>query len=146
MNERKAPAKEFGRQDPLAIKVSPDMVDEDYVALAELAIQFEVDGIIAGNTTIQKQDVASSPHAGEAGGLSGQPLAQRERRVISFLSEQLQGAIPIIGVGGISSGKDAVAHLQAGATLVQMYTGLVFRGPELINEIRREVSQPALPG
>lgn len=144
MNERKVLADQCGRLVPLAIKVSPDMLDEDYVALAELAIQFGVDGIIAGNTTVERKDVVSSPFAEEDGGLSGRPLAIRARRVISFLSEQLRGSIPIIGVGGISSGKDAVAHLQAGATLVQMYTGLVYRGPELINEIRRDVSQLAL--
>jgi len=138
---RTALEQQHSRFVPLAIKVAPDMADADLQAFCDTTRQFRIDAIIAGNTTAERAAVASSPHHGEAGGLSGKPLASRSRAVIACLAQRLQGEIPIIGVGGICSGEDAVAHLSAGASLVQVYTGLIYRGPQLINEIRRDVHQ-----
>ena len=129
---------------PLAVKVAPDMASEDLKLFADTARRYEIDGIIAGNTTSSRQSVEHSRFASEAGGLSGEPLTDRARQAISLLAQRLQSEIPIIGCGGILNGADALAHRQAGAELVQIYTGLIFRGPQLINDIRQTLSKGAL--
>lgn len=133
-------AQQHGRYVPLAVKVAPDMADEDISLFCDTARQFEIDGIIAGNTTSSRTGVEQSPHASETGGLSGQPLTDKARRTISLLAQRLQGELPVIGCGGIGSAEDALGHLAAGADLVQIYTGFIYRGPSLIKEIRHAVA------
>jgi len=134
-------SQQHGRYVPLAVKIAPDMAHEDIKLFADTTRRFEIDGIIAGNTTASRVDVGNSSFASEAGGLSGAPLTKRACEVISHLAQRLHGEIPIIGCGGILSSADALAHRQAGAALVQVYTGLIYRGPQLINDIRLAMSK-----
>ena len=122
---------------PLAIKIAPDLGDSDIDMIAAQLLKHSIDGVIATNTTISRAGVIGSPHEKEAGGLSGKPLTQRSTDIIRRLAQQLTGRIPIIGVGGIDSLPLAQAKLDAGAALVQLYTGFIYRGPELIGEIAR---------
>lgn len=139
-------ADDHGKYVPIAVKISPDMAAEDIDGFCAAATANNIDGIIAGNTTLTRTGAESSRYAGENGGLSGKPLSIRARETIARLAQRLQGEIPIIGCGGISSGADAVAHLQAGADLVQVYTGFIFQGPELINDIRQATNQENING
>ena len=134
---QRALADQHGTYVPVAVKISPDMAAEDIDGFCDAATRNRIDGIIAGNTTLIRDGVAASAHAKEAGGLSGEPLTDRARATIAQLAQRLQGEIPIIGCGGIASGADAAAHLAAGADLVQVYTGFIFQGPALINDIRK---------
>jgi dihydroorotate dehydrogenase len=127
-------AQQHGRRVPLAVKIAPDLDDAAARAIARSLVARGIDAVIATNTTIARDAVAGLAHAGEAGGLSGAPVFEPSNRVIRALAGELRGAIPIIGVGGILSGDDARAKLDAGATLVQLYTGLVYRGPALVAE------------
>jgi dihydroorotate dehydrogenase len=130
-------AQEHGRYVPLVLKIAPDLEGDAVRELARVARDHAVDGLIATNTTLARTGVTRQMHAEEAGGLSGTPLLARSNQVIRTLSEELGRAIPIIGVGGILTGQDARSKIDAGATLVQLYTGLVYRGPELIAECVR---------
>ncbi|AHE98404.1 quinone-dependent dihydroorotate dehydrogenase [Thioalkalivibrio paradoxus] len=123
-----------GRYVPLALKIAPDLDEGAIEAIARLLVRHGIDGVIATNTTTDRSAVAGLPHADEAGGLSGAPVAAPSLRVIRTLSRTLDGAVPIIGVGGILSGQDAVDKIRAGASLVQIYTGLIYRGPGLVRE------------
>jgi dihydroorotate dehydrogenase len=120
---------------PLAVKIAPDLDDEQVVAIARLAVDFGIDAVIATNTTVSRAGVEGLPHAGEAGGLSGAPVREAATAVVRKLAAALKGSVPIIGVGGIMSAADAREKLDAGASLVQVYTGLVYRGPGLVREI-----------
>ena len=137
-------AKEHGRYVPIAIKIAPDMNDEDtrQVALALKARDF--DAVIATNTTLDRDAVQGSPFAQEAGGLSGAPLTEKSTRMIELLYAELGQQVPIIGVGGIMCGDDAAAKIAAGAKLVQVYSGFIYRGPALIRECAEAISQKAL--
>ena len=137
MARRDALAGRTGRRKPLAVKISPDLDDEQIGAVADLALQHRVDALIATNTTTDRAGVEGHRHAAEAGGLSGRPLFARSTQVLRKLSGLLAGRIPLIGVGGILSGSDAKAKIEAGASLVQLYTGFIYRGPGLIAESRR---------
>lgn len=117
---------------PIVIKIAPDLTDEAIVGLAAIFKSHEIDGVIATNTTIDKTVVAQHRFGQEAGGLSGQPLTQQSTHVIRLLADELAGQLPIIGVGGIISGKDAADKIAAGASLVQLYSGLIYQGPTLI--------------
>ena len=119
---------------PIAVKIAPDMDDEAIGHVAETLREFEIDGVIATNTTIDKSSVSHLPHGMEEGGLSGRPLATRSTEVIAQLARELRGDIPIIGVGGIFDGASAAEKIRAGATAVQIYTGFIYRGPEVIRE------------
>ena len=123
-----------GRDVALALKVAPDLDQAAIRDIAAAAKRERIDGIVATNTTVTRQGVAGYPHAEEQGGLSGAPLRQLATDVVGALSRELKGEIPIIGVGGIMSGADAAEKLSAGATLVQLYSGLIYRGPGLISE------------
>ncbi|UDG83016.1 quinone-dependent dihydroorotate dehydrogenase [Candidatus Vallotia lariciata] len=127
----------YGRWVPLALKIAPDLDDEQIKLLADTLIKHRIDGVIATNTTISRTGVQSLPYSGEDGGLSGRPLFNPSNRVIQKLHAQLGGAIPIIGAGGILSGEDANTKLAVGAALVQIYTGLIYRGPKLVSECIR---------
>jgi len=135
--EQDALAQRHGRYVPLAIKIAPDLADDALTALARVLVACKVDAVIATNTTIARDAVAGLPHANEGGGLSGAPLRERATAVVRILARELDGALPIIGVGGIESGEHAREKLAAGASLVQLYTGLVYRGPGLVAECVR---------
>ncbi|MEQ1484146.1 quinone-dependent dihydroorotate dehydrogenase [Methyloglobulus sp.] len=129
---------EHGKYVPLALKIAPDLTNEDISRLAKLLLEFEIDGVIATNTTIDRTMIANHPLAKEAGGLSGSPVKDKSTVVVKGLSAELQGKIPIIAVGGILNTDDAQEKFAAGASLVQLYSGLIYRGPELIKEINDE--------
>ena len=127
-------ADKHGKYVPLAVKIGADLDDEAILAIADRLRAQRIDGVIATTTTQSRDGVAGLPNAVEAGGLSGAPLFERSTRVLSRLAAALAGEVPIIGVGGILCGADAQAKIDAGASLVQIYSGLVYRGPELIGE------------
>jgi dihydroorotate dehydrogenase len=130
-------AESSGRRVPIAVKIAPDLDDAQIDALASRLLDLELDGVIATNTTVTRSSVAGSRFAGEPGGLSGAPLRHRSTEVVGRLHDRLQDRIPIIGSGGILSAGDALEKLRAGAALVQIYTGLIYRGPALIRDILR---------
>ncbi len=132
--EQRRLAEEHGRYVPLAIKIAPDLADEDLAAVGQALLRHEIDAVIATNTTFSRTGVESLPHADQAGGLSGAPLRDRSTAVVRQLADILGGNMPIIAVGGILSGADAAAKIAAGASLVQLYTGFIYRGPELVCE------------
>lgn len=140
-------AAKHGRRVPMLVKVAPDLSDSDIDAAARVLGELGVDGVIATNTTIGRPTVEADPLAKEAGGLSGAPLLGQSTLVLRRLRARLPESVPLIGVGGISSGADAVAKMAAGATLVQCYSGLIFKGPGLIGEcvdaIRRRRESPS---
>jgi dihydroorotate dehydrogenase len=137
MSRRATLAAREGRMKPVLVKVAPDLDDAQVEAIAEIAVKHALDGLIATNTTTGREDVAGHRHAGEMGGLSGRPLFARSTEVLAKLSRALAGRVPLIAVGGILSGADARAKIEAGASLVQVYTGFIYRGPDLIAEARR---------
>lgn len=134
-SEQQALAAAHGRYVPIAVKISPDLSPGQVEAVAGLMLAHGMDGAIATNTTLSREGVEGSPVAREAGGLSGAPLRARSTSVLRRLCEALRGRLPVIGVGGILSGHDALEKLEAGASLVQLYTGLVYRGPDLVREV-----------
>ncbi len=134
-DEQAALAAETGKHVPFAVKIAPDMDDVQLRELGALFGELEMDAVIATNTTIARDAVEGLPHAGEPGGLSGAPLAGRSTEVIAALRGALPAGVPIIGVGGIACAADAQAKIDAGATLVQVYTGLIYRGPALVREL-----------
>ena len=121
---------------PILIKISPDLSKENLLEIVDLAISLKIDGIIATNTTINRDNLTSK-NINESGGLSGKPLANKSNEVIRFISDKSNGKIPIIGVGGIHSAKDAIDKIKAGADLVQIYTGFIYEGPSLIKSINK---------
>ena len=140
-------AAKHGKRVPLVVKVAPDLADEDIEVTARVLGELQVDGVVATNTTVSRIAVHQHPLAKEAGGLSGEPLMAKSTSVLRMLRTRLPESIPLIGVGGILSGADAVKKMAAGADLVQCYTGLIYRGPALIGEcveaIRRRKEAPS---
>jgi dihydroorotate dehydrogenase len=128
-------AQQHGKYVPITLKIAPDLNHEQVVEIADLLMQHQIDGVIATNTTLARDAVKGMQNAEETGGLSGAPVKQQSTIVIEQLSKQLQGALPIIGVGGILSGADAAEKIEAGASLVQVYSGLIYKGPALVREI-----------
>ncbi len=135
MDERESLAAVHGRRVPIAVKLAPDLDEPAIAAAAEAFLRHRVDGVIATNTTIDREGVAGLRHADETGGLSGAPVKARATMVLARLHEHLGDRIPLIGVGGILGTADAREKLAAGARLVQVYTGLVYRGPALVKEL-----------
>jgi len=127
-------ADKHGRYVPLVLKIAPDLDDEQIDTIASALLRHHIDGVIATNTTITRDAVQGLTHANETGGLSGAPVRDLSTRVVRALHQVFQGEIPIIGVGGILSGSDASEKMAAGASLVQLYTGLIYRGPALVGE------------
>jgi dihydroorotate dehydrogenase len=119
---------------PLAVKIAPDLSDEEIKLIADALIAHQIDCVIATNTTLERARVQGSRYKDETGGLSGAPLTEKSNHVIHVLRQALGEKLPIIGVGGIMSGEDAAAKIAAGASLVQLYSGFIYRGPELIRE------------
>jgi dihydroorotate dehydrogenase len=130
---------QHGSYVPLVIKIAPDLSSEEIKHIAALLLEFEIDGVIATNTTISRNGVDNHPLASEPGGLSGAPLMQQSTAVVAALSNELQGKIPIIAAGGITSAADARKKLDAGASLVQIYSGLIYQGTQLLTDILREI-------
>jgi dihydroorotate dehydrogenase len=129
-----------GRRVPMFVKIAPDLEADQVAAIARLIRAQGIDGVIATNTTIARDAVQGLDHADETGGLSGRPLLEASNRVIAQLRQALGPTVPIIGVGGVTSGGAAVGKLQAGADLVQIYTGLIYRGPSLVAEAARAIA------
>ena len=119
---------------PVLVKIAPDLANEDVLAVADLALELGLAGVIATNTTISREQVKGLPHGEETGGLSGAPVYAKSNAVIRQLRQRLGPHFPIVGVGGILSGADAVGKIEAGADVVQLYTGLIYRGPALVSE------------
>ncbi len=133
-DEQLACEKQHGRYVPVAVKIAPDMDDEGIRFVANALRDTGIDGVIATNTTVSRDAVAGHRHAEETGGLSGAPVREASLRVIRGLYAELGDSLPIIGVGGITDGESAAEKIRAGAKLVQVYTGFIYRGPELIRE------------
>ena len=133
---------QHGRRKPMLLKIAPDLSEAELDAIAEVLLRTGIDGVICTNTTIDHTAVADDPCGSEAGGLSGKPLFDRSTAVLAGMHRRLQGRVPLIGVGGILDGSDAAEKLEMGASLVQLYSGLIYRGPplvaECVNEIRRQ--------
>ncbi len=123
-----------GKRKPMLLKIAPDLTPTEMDGIADVLLASGIDGLICTNTTVDRHVIAGHPLANEAGGLSGRPLMARSTAVLRGMHERLGARVPIIGVGGILSGADAVAKFDAGAQLVQFYSGMIYRGPELIGE------------
>jgi len=142
--EQKLLTEEHGKYVPMAIKIAPDMNDEEIKLVAGKLMSHEMDAVIATNTTLDKSLVEELPHGDEAGGLSGAPVTEQSTHVVKVLAEVLKGQLPIIAVGGIMDGASAAEKIAAGASLVQLYTGFIYRGPELIEEVADAVASEKL--
>ena len=134
-----------GRQVALALKIAPDLDDAQIREIADVARREGIDGIVATNTTVARADVEHYANGMQEGGLSGAPLRERSTRVVKVLAEALKGEMPIIGVGGILTGADAVEKINAGASLVQILSGLIYRGPALVAECATAVRDARPP-
>jgi dihydroorotate dehydrogenase len=138
--------KQHRRQVPMFLKIAPDLDEAQIGVIAGTLQRHRIDGVIATNTTLERSAVHGLPHADEAGGLSGAPVLQASNRVITQLRAELGKGYPIIGVGGVMSAADALSKIEAGADLVQIYTGLIYKGPALVGEVaaglKRSVGKP----
>jgi dihydroorotate dehydrogenase len=126
------------KQKPILLKIAPDLTDEQLLDIIDIVKETQIAGVIATNTTISRENLKSDNQK-ETGGLSGKPLTNRSTEVIRFLSEKSNKAFPIIGVGGIHSAEDALEKLEAGASLIQLYTGFIYEGPALIKKINKKL-------
>lgn len=126
------------KQKPILLKIAPDLTDEQLLDIIDIVKQTKIAGVIATNTTLSREGLQSQNKV-ETGGMSGKPLAHRSTEVIRFLSEKSNKAFPIIGVGGIHSAEDAIQKLEAGASLVQLYTGFIYEGPALVKAINKKI-------
>lgn len=133
-------AQQHGRYVPLAVKIAPDLDDAQIADIARLLREHRIDGVIATNTTLSRDAVAHLPHGAETGGLSGAPVRLAANRVIRQLAQALAGELPIIGVGGILNGAHAREKIAAGASLVQVYSGLIYHGPALVGDCVRSLT------
>ncbi|TMH69979.1 MAG: quinone-dependent dihydroorotate dehydrogenase [Betaproteobacteria bacterium] len=127
-------AERYGRRVPLVVKVAPDLNTDEIGAIADAVRRYGIEGVIATNTSLSREGVEGLRHAGEAGGLSGAPIREMATRVLREFAFALKGETTLIGAGGVMSGADAQEKFAAGAQLVQLYTGLIYRGPDLVSE------------
>jgi dihydroorotate dehydrogenase len=134
-------AQKHGRYVPLTLKIAPDLDELQLKHICDALKQHQMDGVIATNTTLSREGVESSPHAQEAGGLSGAPLRTKSTKIIKALATELAGELPIIAVGGILNGDDAAAKIEAGAALVQIYSGLIYSGPAIVRDCVRKINK-----
>ena len=125
---------------PLLLKIAPDLSDQERAEIAETALETGIDGVIISNTTVSRPAELRSSHARETGGLSGKPLFAPSTSLLAEMWRRTRGDIPLVGVGGVTSGADAYAKIRSGASLVQLYTGLVYEGPGLVRRIKRELA------
>ena len=133
--EQKLLTAQYWKYIPIAVKIAPDLTAPEVESIAECLINNEIDGVIATNTTLSREGVENLEHGGEQGGLSGAPVKDKSTQVIKLLAKALDNKLPIIGVGGIASGSDAQEKIAAGAKLVQVYTGFIYKGPSLVKDI-----------
>jgi dihydroorotate dehydrogenase len=127
-------AQQHGKQVPIFVKIAPDLMEDQVAVIAATLLRHGMDGVIATNTTLNRDAVQGMAHAEETGGLSGAPVLQASNRVVRQLRSALGKGFPIIGVGGILSAQDAISKIQAGADVVQIYTGLIYQGPALVRQ------------
>jgi dihydroorotate dehydrogenase len=132
--EKEKLSQKFGKQVPLFLKIAPDLEVDQVLAIADALLQFKIDALIATNTTLSRNGVEDLKHSSQAGGLSGKPVKNISTAMIKSFAKILDGRIPIIGVGGIMTGSDALEKYYAGASLVQLYSGLIYKGPQLIKD------------
>ena len=138
-HEQQVLSESTGRYVPLAVKVAPDLTEEEISGIAECLLTTKIDALIATNTTLQRDKVEGMTHGMEVGGLSGAPVTEQSSKVIAKFAEYLDGKMPIIGVGGILSGTDAQAKVDAGSDLVQVYSGLIYQGPSLVKDCVKQL-------
>ncbi|MGB0466561.1 MAG: quinone-dependent dihydroorotate dehydrogenase [Pontibacterium sp.] len=138
-SEQVRQAKLHNRYVPIAVKIAPDMETEELQLVASSLKAYEMDGVIATNTTLSREGVEGAQFADEAGGLSGAPVRNKSTQTIRTLAQALDGALPVIGVGGITEGFDAAEKIEAGASLVQIYTGFIYKGPQLVADSVRAI-------
>jgi dihydroorotate dehydrogenase len=138
--EQKVLTDQIGKYVPIALKIAPDLDEQEIIEIADLLKIHQIDGVIATNTTLARDTIKGLPNAAETGGLSGGPVREKSTIVISQLSKRLAGELPIIGVGGILSGADAAEKISAGASLIQVYSGLIYRGPSLVGDIAKTLA------
>jgi dihydroorotate dehydrogenase len=129
------------RPPPLLLKIAPDLAPEDRAEIADVVLASGIDGLIVSNTTVARPPSLQSPYAHEPGGLSGKPLFEPSTALLAEMHRLTQGRVPLVGVGGISSGADVYAKIRAGASLVQLYTALVYEGPDLVRRIKRDLAE-----
>lgn len=137
---RKQLAEQHGTRVPLVVKVAPDLEDQHIPQIAEVVVNCEFDGLIAGNTTISRDAIKGMPHAEEQGGLSGAPVKEKANHVLAAFRAALPASIALIGTGGITDGEDAAEKIRLGADLVQFYTGFVYRGPDLVADCVKAIA------
>lgn len=130
---------QHGRYVPLVLKIAPDLTPEEVRNIANLLMQFNIDGVIATNTTVSRDKIMGHSLASEVGGLSGAPAKEIATQIVHLLSAELNGSLPIIAAGGVINRLDAREKIEAGASLVQIYTGLIYKGASLISEIVNEI-------
>jgi dihydroorotate dehydrogenase len=140
MEARRRTAPDRSRPPPLLAKVGPDLGEHELRDIAEVALKHGIDGLIVGNTTVDRPPTLRSPDRNAQGGLSGRPLMAPSTACLSAMFQYIEGAIPIIGCGGVASGADAYSKIKAGAALVQLYSAMVFQGPKLVTRIKRELA------
>lgn len=138
--EQTSLAEQYGKYVPVAVKIAPDLTADEVQSIAQCLIANNIDGVIATNTTLARDDVKHLEFGDEQGGLSGDPVREKSTQVIKLLAQALENRLPIIGVGGISSGQDAQEKMTAGAKLVQVYTGFIYQGPKLIKDIVKTIT------
>ena len=142
LKERNALVSVDGKKVPLLVKIAPDLVEEDLKDVAKVALKLGVDGLIVSNTTIERpESIQHHPNASETGGLSGTPLFKMSTAVLFEMYKLTDGKIPLIGVGGVSSGRDAYLKIRAGASLVELYTAFAYQGPAVVPKIKKELDQ-----
>ena len=133
----------YSKQKPILLKIAPDLSDEQLLDIIDIVKETKISGVIATNTTLSRDNL-KSPNKNETGGLSGKPLTKRSTEVIRFLHQKSNGNFPIIGVGGIHSAEDALEKLNAGASLIQLFTGFIYEGPQLIKQINKKILERTL--
>lgn len=132
-------AEQYNKYVPLAVKIAPDLTEAELVQIADTLQRNKIDAVIATNTTISRENVQNIPYANESGGLSGKPLQQKSTAIIARLYQELKGQIPIIGSGGVDSVSAAQEKQQAGAELIQLYSGMIYHGPQLIKQLVQHI-------
>ncbi|MDD0824596.1 quinone-dependent dihydroorotate dehydrogenase [Mannheimia sp. AT1] len=132
-------SQKFNQYKPLVLKIAPDLTDEEIASVADSLVRHQIDGVIAGNTTLSRETVAGMPYAEQQGGLSGKPLNMLSTKLISRLSSELNGRLPIIGSGGIHSVESGQEKINAGASLLQVYSAMIYQGPTLIQNLARNI-------
>lgn len=133
---------------PLLLKIAPDLSEHQINDVIELAMEIQLDGLVVSNTTISRKDLLTPPSITEAigaGGLSGKPVQQRSTEIVRYITQKTNGALPVIASGGIFTGKDALEKIQAGATLIQVWTGFIYEGPSIVNKICRDLIVRNIP-